>query len=188
MAHNPHLCVTLLWARHVARMVEGRGVHSVLVGKPFGRPRRRWDDNIKLDLQEVGGSCGEWMELAQDRDRWRALVSTVKNHKKQKTRGISWLAAEPVSFSRRTLLHGVSKCHPVTCRSLAVYLFRKLRDIFINYASVSINCRLFSSDFDHIWMGSTVFWYKSFQYQVGQNTVQWEPNCSIRTDRRTWRS
>jgi len=60
-----------------------RGVHMVLVGKPegkrpLGRPRRRWEDNIKMDLEEVGGD-GDWMELAQDRDRWRALVNTVMN-------------------------------------------------------------------------------------------------------------
>jgi len=72
------------WAGHVARMGEGRGVHRVLVGKPeqkrpLGRPRSRWEDNIKMDLQEVEGSCGDWMELAQDRDRWRALVGTVMN-------------------------------------------------------------------------------------------------------------
>ena len=47
--------------------------------KTLGRPRRRWEDNIKMDLQEVGGCCGDWMELAQDRDRWRALVSRVMN-------------------------------------------------------------------------------------------------------------
>ena len=68
----------------MARMGEGRGVHRVLVGKPeerrpLGRPRHRWEDNIKTDLQEVGGGCGDWMELAQDRDRWRTLVSTVMN-------------------------------------------------------------------------------------------------------------
>ena len=101
------------WAGHVARMGEGRGVYRVLVGKPegkrpMGRPRRRWEDNIKMDLQEVGGGCGDWMELAQDRERWRALVNTVRNLRVPKMRGISWLAAEPVSFSRRTLLHGVS--------------------------------------------------------------------------------
>ena len=60
----------------MARMEEGRGVHKVLVGKPDGKralgiPRRRWEDNIKMDLQEVGRGCGDWMELAQDRDRWR---------------------------------------------------------------------------------------------------------------------
>jgi len=102
------------WAGHVARLGEGRGVHRVLVGKPegkrpLGRPRRRWEDNIKMELQEVGGCWGDWMELAQDRDRWQALVSTVRNIRVPKIRGISWLAAESVSFSRRTLLHGVSK-------------------------------------------------------------------------------
>ena len=65
-------------------MGEERGVHRVLVGKPegkrqLGRPRRRWEDNINMDLQEVEGGGGDWMELAQDRDRWRALVSTVMN-------------------------------------------------------------------------------------------------------------
>ena len=68
----------------MAHMKEGRGVHKVLVGKPEGkrplaRPRRRWEDNIKVDLEEVGRGCGDWMRLAQDRDRWRALVSTVMN-------------------------------------------------------------------------------------------------------------
>ena len=53
-----------------------------------GRPRRRWEDNIKMDLQEVGGACEDWMELAQDRDRWRALVSTVMNLRVPKKRGI----------------------------------------------------------------------------------------------------
>ena len=68
--------------------------HRVLVGKPegkipLGRPRRRREDNIKMDLQKVGGGCEDWMELAQDRDRWRALVSTVMNLRVPKMRGIS---------------------------------------------------------------------------------------------------
>ena len=72
------------WVGRVARMEEGRGVHKVSMGKregkrPLGRPRRRWEDTIKMDLQEMGMGCGEWMELAQDRDSWRALVSTVMN-------------------------------------------------------------------------------------------------------------
>jgi len=71
------------WAGHVARLREGRSGHRVLVGKPegkrpLGRPRRRWEDNIKMDLRKVGEG-GDWMELAQDRDRWRALVNTVMN-------------------------------------------------------------------------------------------------------------
>jgi hypothetical protein len=65
-------------------MGEDRGMHRVLVGKPegkrpLGRPRRRWEDNIKMDLQEVGKVRGVWMELAQDRDRWLALVGMVRN-------------------------------------------------------------------------------------------------------------
>jgi hypothetical protein len=72
------------WAGHVARMGEGRGVYRVLVGKPEGkrpleRPRRRWEDNVRMDLQEVGCGCVDWIGLTQERDRWRALVSEVRN-------------------------------------------------------------------------------------------------------------
>ena len=68
----------------MARMGEDRGVHRVLMGKPegkrpLGRPRRRWEDNIKMNLQEVGGDRGDWMELDQDRNRWRALVGTLRD-------------------------------------------------------------------------------------------------------------
>src|SRR5215469_9583 len=71
------------WAGHVARMGEGRGVYRVLVGKPegkrqLGRPRPRWEDNIKMDLKEVGGD-GDWMECTQKRDKWRTLVNTIMN-------------------------------------------------------------------------------------------------------------
>ena len=65
-------------------MVKGRGVYRVLVGKPegkrpLGKPRRRWEDNIKMDLQEMGCGGIDWIELAQDRDRWQALVYAVMN-------------------------------------------------------------------------------------------------------------
>jgi hypothetical protein len=65
-------------------MGEGRGAYRVLVGRPegrrpLGRPRRRWDDNIKIDLQEVGWRGVDWIDMAQDRDRWRALVNAVMN-------------------------------------------------------------------------------------------------------------
>jgi len=71
-------------AGHVAWMGEGRVVYRALVGKPEGKsplgtPSRRWEDNIKTDLQEVGGASEDWVQLAQDRDRWRALVSTLMN-------------------------------------------------------------------------------------------------------------
>ena len=69
---------------NVARMGDRRGVYRVLVGnpegqRPFGRPRRRWEDNIKMDLQEVGCGGMDWIQLAEDRDRWRALVNAVMN-------------------------------------------------------------------------------------------------------------
>jgi hypothetical protein len=70
------------WAGHVARMGEGRGVYRVLVGKPegkrlLGRPRRRWEDNIKMDLGEIGIDGANWIQLAQDRVQCRAFVNTV---------------------------------------------------------------------------------------------------------------
>ena len=69
---------------HVARMEKRRSIYWVLVGKPegnrpFGRPRRRWEDDFKMDLQEVGCRDMNWIELAQDRDRWRSIVSMVMN-------------------------------------------------------------------------------------------------------------
>jgi len=72
------------WVGHVAGMGVGRGVYRVLVGKPggkspLGRPRRRWEDNIKINLHEVGCRGMDWIELAQDRERWRALVNAVMN-------------------------------------------------------------------------------------------------------------
>ena len=75
---------TMRLTGHVARMGEDRRVYKFLVGKPevrrpVGRPRRRWVDNIKMDLQEVGCGYVDWIGLAQDRDRWRTLVSAVMN-------------------------------------------------------------------------------------------------------------
>jgi hypothetical protein len=72
------------WAGHVARMGEVRGAYNILVGRPegrrpLGRPRRRWEDNIKMDLWEIGFGDVNWIHWAQDRDRCRALVNTVMN-------------------------------------------------------------------------------------------------------------
>ena len=100
------------WAGHVAHIGEERGVYRVLVGepegkRPLGRPRRRWLDNIRMDLQEVGCMHVDWIGLAQDRDSWRTVLSAVMNLR------VPWgnflTSCKPVSFSRRTLHHAVSK-------------------------------------------------------------------------------
>jgi len=101
------------WAGHVACMGEERGVYMVLVGKlegrrPLGRPRCRWVDNIRLDLQEVGCGYMDWIGLAQDRDWWWMLVSAVMNLWVPRNAGNFLTSYKPVSFSRRTLHHGVS--------------------------------------------------------------------------------
>jgi hypothetical protein len=75
---------TMRWAGYVARMVEGRGVYRVLVGRPegkrpLGRPRGSWEDNIKMDLREIGIDGANWIQLAQDRVQWRDFVNTVMN-------------------------------------------------------------------------------------------------------------
>jgi hypothetical protein len=72
------------WAMHAARIGEKRTAYKILVGKPegkrpLGRPRRKWVDNIKMDLREIGWDGMDWIDLAQDRDQWRALVNTVMN-------------------------------------------------------------------------------------------------------------
>jgi hypothetical protein len=92
---------------------ERRGVYRVLVGKPKGkrpleRPRRRWEDNIKMDLK-VGCGGRDWIKLAQDRDRWRTLVNAVMNLWVPQKVGNFLTSCKLVSFSRRNLLHGVSK-------------------------------------------------------------------------------
>ena len=74
----------LRWAGHVARMEQSRNAYSILVGKPegkrpLGRPRRRLEDNIKMDLREVGCDPGDWIDLAKGRDQWRAYVRAVMN-------------------------------------------------------------------------------------------------------------
>ena len=75
---------SLKWAGHVARMEEGRSVSKTLTGKPTGkrplrRPRRRWEDNIRMDLEEIGINAGNWVYSAQDSNYWRALVNAALN-------------------------------------------------------------------------------------------------------------
>ena len=92
----------------------GEGVYRDLVGKPEGRrpmgkPRRRWVGNIRTDLQEVGCGYMDWIWLAQNRDRWRTVVSAVMNLRVSLNAGNFLTSCKPVSFSRKTLHHGVSK-------------------------------------------------------------------------------
>ena len=92
----------------------GEGVCRVLVGKPegrrpLGRPRRRWVDNIRMDLQEMGCGYMDWIGLTQDRDRWRTLAIAVMNLRVPWNAGNFLTNCKPVSFSRRTLHHGVNK-------------------------------------------------------------------------------
>jgi hypothetical protein len=92
----------------------GRGVYRVFVGKlegrrPLGRPRHRWENNIKIDLQEVGFGGMYWIKLAQDRDRWRALLNVVMNLRVAYNAGNFLTSCKPVSLSTRNLPHGVSK-------------------------------------------------------------------------------
>ena len=79
------------WAGHVMHMGKRRGIYRILVGKPLGRPRHRWEDNIKMEIQDVGCGGKDWIELAQGRDRWRALVNAVPNLRVHKMWGISLL-------------------------------------------------------------------------------------------------
>jgi hypothetical protein len=102
------------WAGNVARIGKIIAVYRVLVGKPerkrpLGRPRRRWEDHIKMDFQEVGYRGMDWIELAQDRDRWLPLVNAVMKLRVPINAENFLTSLKPVSFSRRTLLHGVCK-------------------------------------------------------------------------------
>jgi hypothetical protein len=102
------------WAGHVACMVEGRGVYRVLVGRPegrrpMGRLRRRWEDNIKLDLRDIGIDGANWIQLAQDMVQWQASVNTVMNLRVPQRKQDFFYKLSDISFSNNILHHGVSK-------------------------------------------------------------------------------
>jgi len=134
--------VTRVWAERPENRVSipgrgrartGRGLYRVLVGRPegkrpLGRPRHRWEDNIKMDLQEVGCGGMNWIDVAQDRDRLWALVHEAMNLWVPKNAGNFLASRQPVSFARRTLLRGVwslttsycISCGAVCCRIVAM--------------------------------------------------------------------
>ena len=142
----------------------GEGVYRVLLGKPewrrpLGRPRRRWVDNISMDLQEAGCGYMDWIGLAQDRHRWRTLVSAVMNLR------IPWNAVnfltrcKPVRFSRRTLHHGVSKC--TRTRTCAILVLQ--RPCVKLVATVGHHPR---------WRGATAFFCTGFSRENGWKLVE----------------
>jgi hypothetical protein len=113
------------WAGHVARMGEERNVYKVLVGKPegkrpLGRPRRRFEDGIRMDLREIGLGSVDWIQLARDRERWRALVNTVMNLRVLTPRSlfVSWLVSDRIYISKHIRIEmtftPVSHSSPVT--------------------------------------------------------------------------
>ena len=82
--HSSYSSPNIVWAEHVARMEEGRSAFKILTGKPtgkrpLGRPRHRWEDNIRMDLEHIGINVGNWVDSAQDRDYWRAMVTAALN-------------------------------------------------------------------------------------------------------------
>ena len=117
---SPNIVRVIKWRRmwreqHVTRMGERAEVYTEFGGGgtpegkiPLGRPRRRRDDNIKMNLQEVGCEGMDWSDVAQDRGRWRALVNAVMNLRVVWNAGNFLTSGEPIGFSRRTLFHGVS--------------------------------------------------------------------------------
>ena len=120
----------------------GEGLYRVLLGKPegrrpLGRPRRRWVDNIRMDLQEVGCGYMDWIGRAQDRDRWRTLVSAVMNLRVPWNAGNFLTSCKPVSFSRRTLHHGVSKWEQTaTCATYTVHWLVFITEMKSVYSAV----------------------------------------------------
>ena len=122
------------WAGYIARMGERRSACRVLVGKregkkPLVKPSHRWEDNIKMDLQDVGLGGVSWIDLARNRGRWRAFVKAAMNLRVPSNVGNFLTYRELVSFSRMTLFHGVSKyiIYVVTCltaRNMSGLIFK----------------------------------------------------------------
>jgi hypothetical protein len=101
------------WAGHVARMGAKRNAYRILVGnpegkRPLGRPRRRWVGNSKMDFREIEWGGMDWIDLAQDKDQWRALVNTVMNLRVPLNFGKFLSSCTTGGFSKRAELHGVS--------------------------------------------------------------------------------
>jgi hypothetical protein len=106
------------WAGNVVRTGQNMNAYRILVGRPEGkRPRRRWVDNIKMDLREIGWAGMDWTDLAQDRDQWRALVNTVMNFRFPYNFGKFLSSCVTGCLSRRAQLHGVNIIITFLCQS-----------------------------------------------------------------------
>ena len=137
----------------------GDGVCRVLVGKPegrrpLGRPRCRCVDTIRMDLQEVECGYVDWIGLAQDRDRWRTLVSAVMKLRVPWNAGNFLTSWKPVSFSRRTLHHGVSKYGIIFCVLLKLYV---CMCIYIYIYPIHIQCAILYKNMDFAVTGSLIY-------------------------------
>jgi hypothetical protein len=126
------------WAGHVARTGATRTAYRILVGKqegkrPLGRPRRRWEDNIKMDLRERRWGGMDWIDLAQDRDQWRALVNTVMNLRVPYNFGKFLSGCATDGFLRMAELHGVSYMHQDESKSVSFLIISSTRKALRQY-------------------------------------------------------
>ena len=149
----------------LSNLYSGGGVNRILVGKPEGkrplrRPRRKWVDSIKMDLQEVGCGYMDWIGLGQDSDSWRRLVSAVMNLRVPWNAGNFLTSCKPVGFSRRTLHHGVSKY-------VYSYVFRHLCIIIRELTTYALLCYIRCiknlCNLAREWLETVWWWHKNVE-------------------------
>ena len=172
------------WAGHVARMGVQRGVYRVLVGKPegkrpLGRPRRRWVVNIRMDLQEVGCGHVEWIGLAQDRDRWRTLVSAVMNLRLTWNAGNFLTSCKPVSCSGRTLHRRVSELSWSIAKIMLICTVSKTSKMPKGVLPLSFVILCQTAQLNGVTKKPMTHGFK-ISYRVSTNKIQWVMFAYIR--------